>query len=131
VAERGLVVSKPDDLGVSELEVRNQLIRAVVGRFRQIRILPPPFYVWAILRLRIRRASSGFIEPCLPSPATRRYWIHEIKHDGYRLMARRDAAGTRSLRPSAHRNSIVMVRPSVQTEFAQSVQKSGNPLAER
>jgi hypothetical protein len=34
VAERGLVVSKPDDLGVSELEVRNQLIRAVVaGRF--------------------------------------------------------------------------------------------------
>jgi ATP-dependent DNA ligase len=33
---------------------------------------------------------SGFIEPCLPSPADRPDWIHEIKHDGYRLMARRE-----------------------------------------
>jgi hypothetical protein len=94
VAERGLAVSKPDDLRVSGLEVRNQSIRAVVGRFRQTRILPPPFYLWAMLRLRIRRASSGFIEPCLPSPAVRPpvgdNWIHEIKHDGYRLMARKD-----------------------------------------
>ncbi len=42
-------------------------------------------------------APSGFIEPCLPSPADRPPsgpdWIHEIKHDGYRLMARRDPAG--------------------------------------
>jgi ATP-dependent DNA ligase len=33
------------------------------------------------------------IEPCLPSPAKRPPtgpdWVHEIKHDGYRLMARR------------------------------------------
>ena len=39
-------------------------------------------------------ASSSFIEPCLPSAADRppsgSNWIHEIKHDGYRLMARRD-----------------------------------------
>ena len=37
----------------------------------------------------------GFIEPCLPSPGeqppTGPDWVHEIKHDGYRLMARRDA----------------------------------------
>jgi ATP-dependent DNA ligase len=30
-----------------------------------------------------------FIEPCLPSPADRppsgSNWIHDIKHDGYRL----------------------------------------------
>jgi hypothetical protein len=42
-----------------------------------------------------RAASSGFIEPCLPSPADRppsgSNWIHEIKHDGYRLMTRRDS----------------------------------------
>jgi bifunctional non-homologous end joining protein LigD len=42
---------------------------------------------------------SGFIEPCLPSPAdnppTGSTWIHEIKHDGYRLMARRDSVGIR------------------------------------
>ena len=32
-----------------------------------------------------------FIAPCLPSPADRPpsgpEWVHEIKHDGYRLMA--------------------------------------------
>ena len=35
----------------------------------------------------------GFIEPCLPTPAARAPsgtgWVHEIKHDGYRLMVRR------------------------------------------
>jgi hypothetical protein len=40
-----------------------------------------------------------FIQPCLPSPADRppsgSNWIHEIKHDGYRLMARRDSVGIR------------------------------------
>jgi bifunctional non-homologous end joining protein LigD len=44
---------------------------------------------------------NGFIEPCLPSPAakppTGPGWIHEIKHDGFRLMARRDPAGVRLL----------------------------------
>jgi hypothetical protein len=38
--------------------------------------------------------AAAFIEPCLPSPADKppsgSNWIHEIKHDGYRLMARRD-----------------------------------------
>ena len=45
------------------------------------------------------RASTGFIEPCLPSPADKppsgSNWIYEIKHDGYRLMARRDPVGIR------------------------------------
>jgi hypothetical protein len=45
---------------------------------------------------RPRTLPSSFIEPCLPSPAARPpagdNWIHGIKHDGYRLMARRDAA---------------------------------------
>ena len=44
---------------------------------------------------------TGFIEPCLPSPAERPpvgpAWVHEIKHDGFRLMARRDPAGIRLL----------------------------------
>src|SRR5262249_41241061 len=51
--------------------------------------------------LRTRLWPSGFIEPCLPSPAERPpsgpNWIHEIKHDGFRLMARRDAVGVRLL----------------------------------
>ena len=48
-----------------------------------------------------RAAPAGFIEPCLPSPADKppsgSNWIHEIKHDGYRLMARRDPVGIRLL----------------------------------
>jgi bifunctional non-homologous end joining protein LigD len=44
---------------------------------------------------------TSFIEPCLPSPADRppsgAEWVHEIKHDGYRLMARRDPIGIRLL----------------------------------
>jgi ATP-dependent DNA ligase len=44
---------------------------------------------------------SAFIEPCLPSPADRLpsgpEWIHEIKHDGFRMMVRRDPAGVRLL----------------------------------
>jgi bifunctional non-homologous end joining protein LigD len=51
-----------------------------------------------MLHLRTRR-SVGFIQPCLPSPAERAPsgagWLHEIKHDGFRIMARRDGAGVR------------------------------------
>ena len=46
--------------------------------------------------LRMRPRLTGFIEPCLPSPAPNPPagdgWIHEIKLDGFRLLARRDAA---------------------------------------
>jgi bifunctional non-homologous end joining protein LigD len=47
------------------------------------------------------RSTLRFIEPCLPSPAKRppagANWIHEIKHDGFRIMARRDGASVRLL----------------------------------
>jgi len=53
-----------------------------------------------MLRLGTHR-SLGHIEPCLPSPAKRppvgANWIHEIKHDGFRIMARRDGASVRLL----------------------------------
>ena len=43
----------------------------------------------------IQRRPSGPIEPCLPSkvaePASGPDWVHEIKHERYRLMVRRDA----------------------------------------
>ena len=36
----------------------------------------------------------GFIEPCIPTrvskPPVGLQWIHEIKHDGYRLIVRKD-----------------------------------------
>ena len=46
-----------------------------------------------------RTRPSGFIEPCLPSPAdqppTGPSWIHEIKHDGYRIIARKSGGQLR------------------------------------
>ena len=49
----------------------------------------------------LRAASYGFIKPALPCPADHPpnggNWIHEIKHDGHRLMVRRDDAGVRLL----------------------------------
>jgi hypothetical protein len=63
---------------------------------------------------------SGFIEPCLPSRADRPPsgpdWIHEIKHDGYRLMARRDVT-----RPTA---------PLVAPPLVASWPSDTNPAAE-
>jgi hypothetical protein len=48
------------------------------------------------LAMLLRAAFYGFIRPCLPSsaehPPSGPGWIHEIKHDGYRLMVRRDQA---------------------------------------
>ena len=36
------------------------------------------------------RSPSGITEPCLPiAPPIGPEWIHEIKHDGFRVMARR------------------------------------------
>ena len=59
-----------------------------------------------MLRTRRRPPSTGFIEPCLPSNAPRPpagdQWMHEVKQDGFRLMARRDAAGVRLLTRNGH-----------------------------
>jgi bifunctional non-homologous end joining protein LigD len=47
------------------------------------------------------RPTFAFIPPALPSsaerPPIRGEWIHEIKHDGYRMMVRRDASRARLL----------------------------------
>jgi bifunctional non-homologous end joining protein LigD len=49
----------------------------------------------------VRPRRNGFIEPCLPSsapnPPVGSDWIHEIKLDGFRLLARRDPDGLRLL----------------------------------
>jgi bifunctional non-homologous end joining protein LigD len=43
---------------------------------------------------RLRPLPVGFIAPCLPMRATRppygAIWLHEIKHDGFRAIARKD-----------------------------------------
>jgi bifunctional non-homologous end joining protein LigD len=51
--------------------------------------------------LSLRQPRQGFIEPCLPTrvahPPLGPGWLHEIKYDGFRLMARRDQLGLRLL----------------------------------
>ena len=58
-----------------------------------------PFKTRMSLRERTR-PGLGIIEPCLPSPAkvppSGPGWLHEIKHDGFRILARRDSAGVRA-----------------------------------
>ena len=45
---------------------------------------------------RPRTLPAGFIQPCLPTKATKppsgELWLHEIKHDGFRVIARKDGA---------------------------------------
>ena len=49
---------------------------------------------------------SGFVEPCRPSKATRPpsgpQWVHEIKHDGFRLMVRREGVQVRCFTRGGH-----------------------------
>jgi bifunctional non-homologous end joining protein LigD len=48
----------------------------------------------------------AFIEPCLPSRAERPPsgpgWVHEIKHDGFRMMVRRDPSAVRLITRNGH-----------------------------
>src|SRR5262249_54531990 len=64
--------------------------------------MAPDITVGMVLRV----SPSGFIPPCLPtkaeSPPSGPGWAHEIKHDGFRLMVRRDPAGIRLLTRNGH-----------------------------
>ena len=46
-----------------------------------------------------RTLPAGFIQPCLPTKAPKppfgALWLHEIKHDGFRVIARKDGARVR------------------------------------
>jgi bifunctional non-homologous end joining protein LigD len=43
--------------------------------------------------------TDGFVDPCIPSlahkPPSGPDWVHEVKHDGYRLIVRRDGETVR------------------------------------
>jgi bifunctional non-homologous end joining protein LigD len=54
-------------------------------------------YLTRMLPRRIR--TDGFVDPCIPSralkPPSGPDWVHEIKHDGYRLIVRREGEAVR------------------------------------
>jgi bifunctional non-homologous end joining protein LigD len=58
----------------------------------------------------VLRTRGGQIEPCLPksakAPPSGPGWIHEIKHDGFRIVARRDNVGVRLLTRNGHDFSV-------------------------
>jgi hypothetical protein len=69
-----------------------------------------------MLARRVR--TDGFIDPCIPSRAAKPPvgpgWVHEIKHDGYRLIGRMSAS-RRSLRLGAgfpRQSAVGMSGPS-------------------
>jgi bifunctional non-homologous end joining protein LigD len=61
--------------------------------------------------LRPSSDPAAFIEPCLPRPAKQppagRGWIHEIKHDGFRIMA----APRRGPRQATHQEQHQILQP--------------------
>ena len=54
-----------------------------------------------------RTPPAGFIQPCQPTlvayPPAGPGWLHEMKHDGYRLIARKDAGRVRPVVPLRNR----------------------------
>jgi hypothetical protein len=68
------------------------------------RLVLAPWYLYPMLLRRV--AFPDFCEPCLPSPADNSPagagWLHEIKHDGFRMLVRRDAAGVRLFTRHGH-----------------------------
>jgi bifunctional non-homologous end joining protein LigD len=51
------------------------------------------------IMLRMRALPAGFIAPCLPTKTDKlpsgSQWLHEIKHDGFRIIARKAGAQVR------------------------------------
>src|SRR5262249_45300559 len=53
-----------------------------------------------------RKFPAGFVEPCIPTlaaqPPSGADWVHEIKHDGYRLIVHRDGDDVRLFTRRGH-----------------------------
>jgi len=64
-----------------------------MARFGQ-RMLAPGGAATLFTRLMYMRLPTGFIPPCIPTkaqqPPSGEAWLHEIKHDGFRVIARKD-----------------------------------------
>jgi ATP-dependent DNA ligase len=72
------------------------------------------------------RPRLGIVEPCLPSPAksppSGPGWLHEIKHNGFRILARRGPVGVRLITRNA--NDFTDRFPFIATAVAELPVKS-------
>ena len=61
---------------------------------RRLDSLGSALYLAAAMSFRPRALPAGFIAPCLPTtaphPPSGEPWLHEIKHDGFRVIARKN-----------------------------------------
>src|SRR5689334_3540262 len=86
------------------------------------------------VRVRIPNSAAGFIAPCLPSraekPPSSPNWIHEIKHDGFRMMVRRDGAGIRLFTRNGYdwSDRYPLIRHAAHTLRAQSFVLDGEAV---
>jgi bifunctional non-homologous end joining protein LigD len=65
------------------------------------------------MSLRPGALPAGFIPPCLPTsapqPPSGAHWLHEIKHDGFRVIARKNGKLVRLYR--VHGAELLHWRP--------------------
>jgi bifunctional non-homologous end joining protein LigD len=77
------------------------------------------------------RRPLSFIEPCLPTPAdvvpSGPQWVHEIKHDGYRFICRRDGDRVRvySRRGNDHTDRVPLIAEALAALKVKSVTLDG------
>jgi bifunctional non-homologous end joining protein LigD len=64
---------------------------STAGRLARVAMSVAQFYLFRMLQ---RTLPAGFIAPCLPTKTDRLpsggQWLHEIKHDGFRIIARKN-----------------------------------------
>ena len=91
----------PQRLAVAKTVERNVSLRLAVAWPPPRPFQPrPPLPIYAhIMLARPRTLPTGFIAPCLPTKAdtlpSGGLWQHEIKHDGFRIIARKDGERVR------------------------------------
>jgi hypothetical protein len=69
---------------------------ATCAGFGSVAFTPAQFYLFHMLQ---RTFPAGFIAPCLPTKTDKlpsgSQWLHEIKHDGFRIIARKNGTQVR------------------------------------
>ena len=77
-------------MAAARVNAQTHTLSAVVA------ITPAQFYLCHMLQ---RTLPAGFIAPCLPTKTDKlpsgSQWLHEIKHDGFRIIARKTGAPVR------------------------------------
>jgi hypothetical protein len=101
-ADVGLLHAEPGNQGAGRTEAGPRAVPERHEREHAVVLRPRATLKWAILVDALRLATysaamslpRGFVPPCLPTkapqPPSGDTWVHEIKHDGFRVIARKE-----------------------------------------